>query len=64
VRHTEFWARLEKALGPSYAHVWAEQFVIGPLGNRTVQQAFAAGETPKLVWQAVWETLELPAAER
>ena len=64
MRHTEFWARMEKALGPSYAHVWADQFVMRTLGDRTVQQAFAAGESPKRVWAAVWETLELPASER
>jgi hypothetical protein len=64
VRHTEFWARLEQALGPAYAQVWADQFVLGQLGGRTVRQAFAAGETPKRVWRAVWEALELPASQQ
>ena len=27
-------------------------------------QLLAAGETPKTVWRAVWETLGLPASER
>jgi hypothetical protein len=64
VRHTEFWERLEQHLGAAYARVWAEQFVIGDLGQRTVQEALAAGETPKDVWRAVWRALELPASER
>ncbi|MGC4111679.1 MAG: DUF3046 domain-containing protein [Nocardioides sp.] len=64
MRHTEFWARMEGALGPAYARAWAEQFVIGELGERTVQEALDAGEPPKQVWAAVWRALSLPASER
>jgi hypothetical protein len=64
VRFTEFWARMERALGPSYAAVWASQQVLGDLGGRTVEQALAAGEPPKVVWRAVAERLELPEAQR
>jgi hypothetical protein len=55
---------MESALGPAYARAWAEQFVIGELGERTVLQALDAGESPKTVWAAVWRSLELPASER
>ncbi|WP_417021201.1 DUF3046 domain-containing protein [Bradyrhizobium algeriense] len=27
MRHTEFWARMEAALGESFAHFWAGQHV-------------------------------------
>ena len=64
MRHTEFWARMEDALGPAYARVWADQQVLADLGHRTVSDALAAGETPKRVWRVVWERLELPASER
>jgi Protein of unknown function (DUF3046) len=64
VRHTEFWTRMESALGPAYARAWAEQFVIGELGERTVVEALDAGEAPKAVWAAVWRTLDLPASDR
>jgi hypothetical protein len=64
VRHTEFWDRMESALGPTYARTWAREHVIAGLDGRTVEQALAAGETPKTVWRAVWEALGLPAAER
>lgn len=64
MRHTEFWARMESALGSAYARTWAHQHVIADLGGRTVDEALAAGETPKRVWRAVWETLGLPATER
>ena len=55
---------MESALGPAYARAWAEQFVIGELGERTVAEALDGGEPPKAVWAAVWRTLELPASER
>lgn len=65
VRHTEFWTRMEQALGSSaYARHWSEQQVIGELNGRTVNEALASGEAPKDVWRAVREKLELPASER
>ncbi len=65
MRHTEFWARMTEALGSSsYAQLWSEQQVMASLGGRTVQEALAAGESPKLVWRAVWENLELPMSLR
>jgi hypothetical protein len=64
MRHTEFWARLEAALGAGYARHWASQTVIRELGGRTPEEALAAGVTPKEVWLAVWRTLELPLVDR
>lgn len=65
MRHTEFWARMEKALGSSaYARHWSEQQVISGLGGSTVQEALARGEAPKDVWRVVREALDLPASER
>jgi DUF3046 family protein len=64
MRHTEFWSRLESALGPAYAGSWARQFVLADLGERTVVEALDAGEPPKAVWAAVWRALQLPASER
>lgn len=64
MKHTEFWARMEEALGPAYARSWASMFVIAELGGRTAREALAAGTPPKEVWRAVWAVLELPARER
>lgn len=64
MRHTEFWARMELVLGPSYARVWAQQQVLTDLEGRTVDQALAAGEPPKAVWRAVAEALSLPESQR
>ena len=64
MRHTEFWTRMDDALGTAYARVWAETHVIGALGGRTVLEALDAGMEPKVVWREVWRVLELPASER
>lgn len=64
MRHTEFWERMEGALGPSYARSWAASHVMAALDGRTAVEALEAGFTPKQVWRAVWETLELPPSER
>lgn len=55
---------MESALGESYARVWARQQVIAELDGRTVDEALAAGTTPKRVWRAVVGALQLPDSER
>jgi hypothetical protein len=64
MRHTEFWDRMQAALGPSYARVWASQQVLTDLGGRTVEEALDAGEPPKQVWRVVADSLSLPESQR
>jgi len=64
MRHTEFWDRMEHALGPAYARSWASMFVLTELDGRTVDEALASGVPPKQVWRAVWAVLGLAARER
>lgn len=64
MRYTEFWSRMDDALGSAYSRTWADTHVLGRLGSRTVNSALSAGEDPKTVWRAVWEELELPAHRR
>lgn len=64
MRHTEFWERMDLALGSAYSRSWASLYVIADLGGRTAQEALDAGVAPKEVWRAVWAALELPARER
>jgi len=64
VKHSEFWSRMEHHLGAGYARVWAREQTLRTLEGRTVEQALADGEQPKVVWRAVWAALELPARER
>jgi hypothetical protein len=59
VRITDFWYRMEAQFGPAYATSFAHDQVLPPLG-RTVQQALAEGEDPKVVWRAVCEVFDCP----
>jgi DUF3046 family protein len=64
MRLTEFWMRMESRFGAGYADSVARDQVIGRLGNRTVHQALAQGESAKDVWRAVCEHFEIPVADR
>ncbi len=55
---------MERHLGAAYARTWAREHVLLELDDRTVVQAFDAGEDAKTVWRAVWRALQLPASER
>jgi hypothetical protein len=63
MRLTEFWRRMNEAFGP-HAESLAELHVFVELGNRTPQQALAAGEHAKDVWRAVCEGMEIPTGKR
>ncbi len=64
MRHSEFWQRMNAALGEPYATVWAREYAITSLGSQTAIEALAAGVQPQQVWRAVHEVLELPARDR
>lgn len=64
MRHTEFWERMDDALGAGYAPSWARLTVLGSLEGRTPQEALDAGVSPKQVWAAVWSFLDLPASKK
>ena len=64
MRHTEFWERMEAAMGGPFSRHWAATHVLRSLEGRTVDQALADGVPPKAVWRAVHAELELPARER
>jgi hypothetical protein len=64
MRLTEFWNRMDQALGAAYARSWASDFRVASLGYRTVDQALAQGEDAQVVWRAVHQVLELDAKYR
>jgi hypothetical protein len=64
VRLTEFWRRLEEALGETYARSWAADFHLSELDGMTVLQAIDAGVETVDIWRAVHAALALPASER
>lgn len=64
MRYTDFWERMERHLGHSYAHSYARDHVLSELDGRTVEQALADGEDATRVWRAVVAALDLPARFR
>ena len=60
MRLTDFWQRMEHALGSAYARSWAADFRVAALNYRTI----AEGEDTQVVWRAVHETLGLEAKYR
>ena len=44
---------MREHFGETYAESWARDYVLAPLGGRTVVQALADGESAKSVWRAV-----------
>lgn len=64
MKETELWQRLQDQLGAAYYRVWATEYNLAELQDRTVAQAVADGVPAKTVWRAVWAALELPPRER
>ena len=64
VKETELWQRLQLHLGARYFKVWASEYSLTALGQRTVVEALADGVPCKIIWRAVWAALELPALDR
>jgi hypothetical protein len=64
VRLTEFWQRMERRFGVTYAHSYASDMVLAELGSRTVVQALADGDDAKSVWRAVCDANAAPLSER
>ena len=51
---------MDEAFGATTARTFAQDHVLTRLGNRTVNQALAAGQDAKAVWSAVVVEMELP----
>jgi hypothetical protein len=64
VRITEFWERMGRQFGVTYADSYARDQVLRELGGRTVHEALIAGEDVKTVWRAVCLAANVPARER
>jgi hypothetical protein len=64
VQLTDFWDRMNRQFGASYADSYARDVVIRELGGRTIERALADGEDVKDVWRAVCQVVEVPPSER
>ena len=60
MRLTEFWDRMNRQFGETYAASLAKDYVLASLGGRTASQALADGEDVKTVWLAVSDAFDVP----
>ena len=60
VRLSKFNELLNDEFGASYGQVLLHDLVLGPLGDRTGQQAIADGDNPKDVWLALCQAMSVP----
>ena len=64
MRHSHFWDLMDGEFGTAYARTLARDLVVDRLGDRTAEQALAAGHTPRSVWEAVCEAMQVPVERR
>ena len=50
--------------GESYAGSLARDHVIGALGNRTALRALEDGQSPRTVWLALCDDMDVPESRR
>ncbi|MEI8260408.1 MAG: DUF3046 domain-containing protein [Actinomycetes bacterium] len=60
MRLTDFWERMNEVLGEPYAHSWARDVVLPPLGL-TVDQAVERGVDTVVIWRAVCTVIDVPS---
>lgn len=60
MRLTDFWERMDAVFGAEYARSWAGDYVLEPLGSRTVLQAIDAGIDTGDIWRAVCGVADVP----
>ena len=60
MRASEFWELMREEFGAAYAGTLAREHVVSALGERTAEQALAAGFDPRDVWLAMCADLEVP----
>jgi len=64
VRHSFFWQLMDEEFGPAYSRSVAADQSLAELGGKTVETGFAAGHSPREVWHAVCESMDVPPERR
>ncbi|MFL6100959.1 MAG: DUF3046 domain-containing protein [Actinomycetales bacterium] len=60
MRASEFWELMREEFGAGYAATLAREHVVSALGERTAQEALAAGVDARDVWLALCADLDVP----
>jgi len=64
VRLSKFWELMNDEFGESYASSLARGHVLHALGDVTVLEALEAGESPRTVWWALCDDMDVPESRR
>ena len=64
MRLSHFWSLMNDEFGETYASSLAQHHVLGVLGDRTVAQALDDGESPRRVWLALCDAMDVPESRR
>lgn len=64
VRLTQFRDLMQGEFGAARAASLSHDHVFAELGDRTVEQALAAGDDPREIWRAVCRAYEIPPQRR
>jgi hypothetical protein len=64
VRISDFWRLMDDEFGAGYSRVLSSSLVLAGVGNRTADQALAAGVPPRQVWFAVCDVQDVPPERR
>lgn len=64
VRLSHFWELMNDEFGEAYASSLARSHTLHALGDQTVQQALDAGESPRRVWLALCDDMDVPESRR
>lgn len=64
MRHSEFWALCDDVFGADYAHTLARELALNAFESRTAIEALADGESPRFVWHALCDQMDVPLSAR
>lgn len=64
MRESRFWELMDDEFGPGYARSVAGHQVLGAVGDRTADEALAAGVPAREVWTAVCDQMGIPPQRR
>lgn len=64
MRLSQFWILMNDEFGESYATSLASRHLLHALGDRTVNEALEAGESPRTVWLALCDDMAVPESRR
>ncbi len=64
MRLSQFWSLMDDEFGAPYAASLARDHSLGSLGSRTAVEAIEAGVSPREIWLALCDDMDVPPERR